>query len=79
MTEADQVQLQIEQSIRPARQRNSPQGFGIFAPEKKAVDLRAMYLATECLEKNGYSTKDQSSTQSYDILAQKTEKKYVFK
>ena len=78
LTEADQVQLEIEQTIRPKKQRNSAQGFGLSAPEKKAVELRAMKIVTEWLDNNGYSTEDQSSTQPYDILAQKNgEKTFV--
>ena len=46
LTEADQAQLEIEQAVRPKRQRKSAQGFGLTAPEKKAVELRAMQLAT---------------------------------
>ena len=71
LSEADQAQLEIEQVIRPKRLKKSSQGFGLSAPEKKVVELRAMGLANNWLKKNGYTTKDTSATEPYDILAEK--------
>ena len=69
LSEADQAQIDIEKAIRPARRRRSSQGYGLNAKEKRAVELRAMEVADQWLKENGYSTKDTSANQSYDIQA----------
>lgn len=44
-------------------------GFALTAMERRAVELRAMAVATHCLEQLGYGVKDVSSRQSFDLQA----------
>ena len=69
LSEANQAQIDIEKAIRPARRRGSSQGYGLNAKEKRAVELRAMEVADQWLKEKGFSTKDTSANQSYDIQA----------
>ena len=72
LTHADQAELEIQDVVKPQRKRQSgSQGFGLSAPEKKAVELRAMELTQVWFESNGYAVKDTSANQSYDLLASK--------
>lgn len=66
----DQVAEEIVSISKPLKKRSGRQGFSLSAPQRKAVELRAMYLATEYLVKAGYSCSDTSATQSFDILAE---------
>lgn len=52
--------------------KRTGQGFGLTAPERRAVEQRAMSQATFYLEQLGYTTKDVSASESYDILATDT-------
>lgn len=54
------------EAIRPTR---SGQGFGLSAVERKVVETRAMYLASQHLISNGYTVKDVSAKKSYDFHA----------
>lgn len=45
------------------------QGFLMSSEERRAVELRAMLVATEYLRSHGFSTKDVSAKESFDILA----------
>ena len=47
------------------------QGYGLTSPERKAVELRAMFITKRHLESHGYSVKDTSSRHSFDFLASK--------
>lgn len=69
LSEADQAQIDIENAIRPTKRKTSSQGYGLNADEKTAVELRAMEVADQWLKENGYSTKDTSRNNSYDIEA----------
>ena len=72
LTHADQAELEIQDIIKPKRKKKSGgQGFGLSAPQKKAVELRAMELAQAWLENNGYKVKDTSANKPYDLLASK--------
>ena len=51
--------------------RNTNQGFGLSASERAAVELRAMFLATNHLQGLGYECTDTSRTESYDLLVKK--------
>lgn len=52
------------------------QGYGLSAPERKAVELRAMDVAKDWLEAEGYSVSDVSSNHSCDYHAIKNRKKF---
>jgi hypothetical protein len=65
--DADDV-VSILHPLRPSRRR---QGVGLTAPERKAVELRAMQLAAEHLQALGYQLKDMSGSESFDFLAHK--------
>ena len=72
LTHADQAEIEIQDIIKPQRKRQSgSQGFGLSAPQKKAVELRAMELTQGWLESNGYTVKDTSANKPYDLLASK--------
>lgn len=47
------------------------QGRGLSAADRKAVELRAMILATNHLLELGFECKDTSATESFDILAKR--------
>lgn len=49
------------------------QGFALTASERRAVELRAMEVATAHFEALGYSVKDVSAKQSFDLLATRGE------
>ena len=50
---------------------NSGQGFGLSQPERKAVELRAMKLATKLYEDLGWEVNDVSLHESFDLYAKK--------
>jgi hypothetical protein len=64
-------QIEIENVLKPKRARKGAQGFGLNSAEKRAVELRAMQIATEWLLSQGYETTDTSANESYDILAKR--------
>jgi len=49
--------------------KRTGQGFGLTVQERRAVEQQAMSQATAYLEQLGYTTKDVSALESYDILA----------
>lgn len=55
------------QIARPGAARG--QGFSLTAAERKAVELRAMDLATRHLASLGYAVRDVSATESFDLVA----------
>ena len=75
LSEADQAQLDVENVLRPSRNKGSSQGYGLNAKEKRAVELRAMEVADQWLIENGYATKDTSANRSYDIQSTRGETK----
>jgi hypothetical protein len=67
---ADAVELELEALSRPQhRSAGQGQGFGLSAPERKAIELRAMVVAQEWLEAEGYKVKDTSRNSPFDFLA----------
>lgn len=56
----------IERLTRP-RRTSSGQGRGLDAAARKAVELRAMDVARESLERDWHEVKDVSATRSYDF------------
>lgn len=65
--DADALVLQGLSSPTKALRRG--QGVRISAEDRKLIEMRAMDLACEWLEDNGYSVKDTSQTASYDFEA----------
>lgn len=51
--------------------RSRRQGFGLSATERRAIERQAMKLAHERLSAEGYTCRDVSATESFDILAAK--------
>jgi hypothetical protein len=68
---ADQDRRDLDAIIKPLRKRTRAQGMGLTAPERKAVELRAMLLATQFLQSNGFDCEDKSAAESFDILARR--------
>jgi len=62
---------ELNKIIRPLAQKKSSQGYGLTGSERKAVEYRAMELAAEYLEQQGYTYKDTSKNESFDYLAEK--------
>lgn len=67
----DQDALELSSIAHPLRRRSRGQGIGLSAPERKAVELHAMNLATDFLASKGFSCRDTSATESFDILAKR--------
>jgi hypothetical protein len=47
------------------------QGFALTGPERRAIELRAMELASEHLRSQGHTVKDVSGSESFDLLAKR--------
>jgi hypothetical protein len=65
-------QKDLETAISQVIQPNKPSGglrFILTAEQRKAVELHAMNLAVEHLRKLGFSVKDVSAKESFDLLA----------
>ncbi len=69
VSQGDQDANEVASIARPLTPLRRRQGFGLTASERKAVELRAMKLATEYLKGKGYQCHDTSSTESFDLLA----------
>lgn len=67
----DQDALMLAAIVKPLRRRTRAQGIGLTAPERKAVELRAMFLAIQFLQSAGFTCDDTSAVESFDILAQR--------
>lgn len=67
----DQDARDLAAIVKPLRQRTRSQGIGLTAPERRAVELRAMLLATEFLKSEGFACEDKSAVESFDILARR--------
>lgn len=67
---ADAVELELEALSRPQRRSDGQgQGFGLSGPERRAIELRAMVVAQEWLEAEGYKVKNTSRNSPFDFLA----------
>jgi hypothetical protein len=71
LSPADQVELQILDITRPASNSRMGQGFGLTAPERKAVEMRAMDVSETWLLGEGYKVKNTAAKKPYDFEAQK--------
>lgn len=67
----DQDALELAAIVKPLRRRTRAQGIGLSAAERRAVEQRAMFLATQFLESEGFTCDDKSATESFDILARR--------
>lgn len=68
---SDQVELDILDITRPVSNTRKGQGFGLNAPERKAVEMRAMDLSEHWLLAEGYKVTNTAATKPYDFEAQK--------
>lgn len=72
--EVQEAQAQVEAIASPRRKLSSTsgQGFGLSAAQRKVVEERAMHLAREWLDANGYrDVEDVSAKRSCDYIAWK--------
>jgi hypothetical protein len=63
------AEREIEEIARPVRARAGRQGLRLSAEERRAIELRAMEVATGWLEANGYKVTDKSKNAPYDLQA----------
>jgi hypothetical protein len=71
VSQADQAELEISEVLKGKSQGRQRQGYGLPAAARRQVELRAMVLSQTHLESLGYSVKDCSANQSYDIHAER--------
>ncbi len=69
LSPAQLAEMQIEEVSRPNRRLLSRQGIGLTGTERRAVELRAMAVAKEWLEQEGFTVFDRSATASFDFEA----------
>ena len=70
VSQGDQDLEEVTAIAKPLRgNTRRRQGYGLSAAERKAVEVQAMNLAIKHLIEAGYSCKDTSSTESFDLLA----------
>ncbi len=69
LTPADQDEAAIGTIINPNSSAGRRQGLGLSAPAKRAVELRAMELARQHLEGDGFKVHDRSSNHPFDLEA----------
>lgn len=67
----DQAVGDLATIVKPLRQRTRAQGIGLTGPERRSVELRAMFLATQYLQSEGFDCVDKSAVESFDILARR--------
>lgn len=67
----DQDALALAAMVKPLRRRTRAQGIGLTASERKVVELRAMFLAIQFLQSEGFICDDKSAVESFDILARR--------
>ncbi|WP_027467513.1 DUF3883 domain-containing protein [Deefgea rivuli] len=62
----------------PTRTNKAGQGLGLSAPERKAVELHAMAAARKLYEEAGWNVVDTSSSQPFDLLAERNaDKRFI--
>ena len=73
---SDIANADLDTTINPTKKNlNRRPGYGLIAPERKAVELRAMEVAREYLHSLGYKTKDTSANNPFDFIAEKDNEK----
>ena len=75
VTPAELEEAEIEALMNPQRTAGRRQGYGLSAPARRAVELRAMELARQWLVDEGYRVQDRSATKPYDLEAMKGDEK----
>lgn len=71
LSPSDQAEIEIARSIGSGSIQDGAQGYALSHPERRAIELKAMELASEYLKSAGYQVEDTSKTNSYDLLATK--------
>ena len=69
LTPSQLAELELEDLSRPSSNVLAKQGIGLTGPERRAVELRAMEVAREWLEGEGFSVLDKSANSSFDFQA----------
>ena len=64
----------IKEISSPLKSQAKGQGMGLTQPERRAIELQAMKLATEYLIQQGYKCADTSANHAFDLLACKNGK-----
>lgn len=68
----------MDEISRPTKRSGKGQGRGLTHPERRSVEMRAMQVAQETLEKQGFeSIVDTSKTESYDFSAMRDGEKWL--
>lgn len=71
VSQGDQDTDEVISIAKPLKKGAKRQGFGLSAPERRAVEQRAMTLAINYFINAGYRCKDTSATESFDLYASK--------
>jgi hypothetical protein len=71
LTASAATEIEVEALSRPRRVFGSGQGFGLTAAERIAVETRAMTLARQWLESEGFTVIDKSKNSPFDYEAAK--------
>lgn len=69
LTDADQRELEIASALHPLNRTSGRQGYGLPAPARRAVEKRAMDVASQFLRSNGYGVRDTSASSPFDFEA----------
>ncbi|MBZ9798808.1 MrcB family domain-containing protein [Mesorhizobium sp. ES1-4] len=69
LTDADQRELEIAAALSPLDRPSGRQGYGLSAPARKAVEKRAMDVASQFLRANRYVVRDTSASSPFDFEA----------
>lgn len=69
LTDAAQRELEIAAALNPLGRPAGRQGYGLSAPARRAVEKRAMDVASQFLRDNGYAVRDTSATSPFDFEA----------
>jgi ribosomal protein L37AE/L43A len=63
----------VTPSPRSQQSNKEGQGFGLSQPERKAVEMRAMRVARQIYEQDGWEVVDKSGSNPFDLLATRNE------
>lgn len=67
----DAAHIEVESILSPRPKANRRKSFGLIRAERHAVHLRALSVALEWLEDNGYTVRESCSSSAYDFEAKK--------
>ena len=71
LSDADQRELEIADTLSPLAASSGRQGYGLSAPARRVVEKWAMDAASEFLRASGYMVRDTSASHPFDIEATK--------